>query len=119
MLDKTKISTNICPCCGAKIKPERQFLVSLDYNTVICKGLAIKVTPTQAELLFVLQKAYPRIVTTDSLIQQVWANRIEDDHLLRTMVYQTNLKIKALGYCVRSTRTRGYRLEQIGQISHV
>lgn len=118
MLDKTKIAANICPCCGAKIKPERRFIVVLEHNMIICEGRAIKVTPKQAELLYALQKAYPRVVTTGSLIQQVWANQIENDGSIRTMIYQTNLKIKPLGYSVRATHSRGYRLERIGQLRH-
>ena len=103
-----------CPCCGGQIK-DAKLKVSLEFNTIICGDKAIEVTPTQAEIIFVLKKNFPDFVPRERLILAVWGQAGIDDNVLRTMIYGTRKVLLQIGYTISASTGNGYRLVQPGQ----
>ena len=103
-----------CPCCGGQIK-DAKLKVSLEFNTVICGDRAIEVTPTQAEIIFVLKKHFPDVVARERLILAVWGQEGIGDNVLRTLIYVTRKILLQVGYTISASTGNGYRLVQPGQ----
>lgn len=104
--------SQFCPCCGQRIE-NSPLKVSLEFNTVICGGMALELEPKQAELMYVLRKHWPRNVHKDRLLSQVWGQQQVEENAVRTTIYQTRKRVAAIGYTIRNSRKQGYRLEKL------
>lgn len=105
---------DFCPCCGQVLKGDNGFSVSLEFNTVIVGERALRLGPKEAEITFALKKAWPGRLTKQRLIAQVWgAGSDVEDGTMRNTVFNTNKKLKRLGWIVRGVMKSGYKLEKI------
>ena len=101
-----------CPACGSPIK-DAPLRISLEYNTLIYGAHAIKLTPKQAEMLWVLRKAYPNLLAREMLLARVWGQQEVEDNAVRTMVSQTRKIIEKIGWTIRPVTNRGYVLASL------
>ena len=105
-----------CPCCGQSIM-DSPLKVSMEFNTIICGSTALEVTPKECEITFVLHKAWPHGVSQSRLISQVWGHAAIEEPTIRNTVYTARKKLNTIGYTIRALRSRGYRLEKLGQLT--
>lgn len=108
--------SDICPCCGQLIKGA-DLKVSMEFNTVICGDRALKLTPKQCEIVYVLQRAWPHTLPTSRLISQVWGHAEVDDPTVRNTIYTARKRLKTIDYTIRATHSRGYRIERLRMMS--
>lgn len=105
--------TNLCPTCG-NVVPDRELIVSLEANTVICNGRSAKLTSQQAEILHILANAAPRVVTIDAIIAGIYGSSVEPETsvvLIRTHICKIRRKIAPLGLTIKNTHAIGYTLQ--------
>ena len=100
-----------CPCCGQAIK-DANFKVSLEFNTVIVGDRALEVTPTQAEIIFILRQHYPANVHKTRIMLKLWGAEQRSDQGLRSLLYQTRKQLEKIGYTILNSTTQGYRLSK-------
>jgi len=100
-----------CPTCGGEL-PEHGLTVDLTSNVAICDGVIVRLTPTEAEILFVLNEDAWATLSDDYLIFKGWG-------LTEPEFCQTNLKIQILklkrklsttAYKIENVWSKGYRL---------
>lgn len=106
------MSATSCPCCGQAIK-DADFKVSLEFNTVIVGDQALVVTPTQAEIIFILRQHYPGNVHKTRIMLKLWGLDQKSDQGLRTLLYQTRKSLEKIGYTIRNSVNQGYRLVKL------
>lgn len=108
---------DLCPACGAVIQ-QSPLKVSLEFNVVICGDRALAMTPKEAEVIFSLHKTWPHTMTNSRLILAVWGRDTPEEGTVRNTIYTARLKLKSVGWTIRATQKRGYRLERIQASSH-
>lgn len=107
-----------CPCCGQKyIFPE--VTVSLDQNAVSFGGETVFVTPTQAEIAFVLAGKMPQTARREFLIDRVWGANSQPDasNVLDTQVCGLRKLIRPLRLAIETTRHVGYRMVPMAAVA--
>lgn len=99
-----------CPCCGARLN-SRRAKVDLDTNTLLIRGLGARLQPTEAELLSVLLRRAPGLVSHDGIITSVWgaAETRNASNMVKTYVCSLNKKLRPLGARIENIFDRGYR----------
>ena len=110
MTDLIQLGTD-CPLCGHKLN-QLKIAVDLNTNTIRLKDKMVRVTPQQAELLFVLARASPGVVSVASLMYQLEGFGSYDLGVtsLRTQISRIRNYISDLGLLIVSHRNRGYAL---------
>ena len=100
-----------CPCCGQET--DRPVVVDLATNTVTVGEQSVKLYPMQAEIVWILARAYPGVVSVDSMIRQIYGQRDEPsrpEDTVRVLIYQGRPKLAPLGIKLRNHWSRGYSL---------
>lgn len=103
-----------CPTCGGDL-PDTDLVVDLGTNTAIRNGMVVTLPPMGAELLYLLAKAAPRIISRDSLISGVWGGREPEnvDSAIRVKVSRLRQDIEPLGLTIITAKHQGYGLRKM------
>lgn len=99
-----------CTNCGQPLPGA--FVVDLDGNAVRYRNRVLKMTPKQAELLYVLWRAYPHAVVHERIHSQVWgdADPVNSNNLCSIYVGRLRKLLSAIGATIETVHSRGYRL---------
>jgi DNA-binding response OmpR family regulator len=102
----------MCSCCGQPIPENATVHVSLDYNTITVRGQCVQITRRQADILAVLVKRMPMIVSYSILIEQVWSSSETEStaNTLKVHISKIRRKLLPLGLKVERVWGRGFRL---------
>lgn len=107
-----------CSCCGAPLEP-LSIAVSLQTNSVSVgwSPLTVRLSPTEAELLYVLAQASPITVAYDRLIVALWGvNEGSSAYShMKVVTDHTRKKIAPLDLTIETVRFHGYRLVRSDQ----
>ena len=106
------LASDTCPCCGHSIDSP-SLKVSLDFNTLISGNTALEVPPKICEFIFALQKAWPHTLPFSRANHAVWGHEGGAEGSLRNLAYSARKILNTLGYTVRASIKRGYRLERL------
>lgn len=102
-----------CPLCHQPIEP-LAILVSLDRNllSVGWSDELIKLTPAEAEIMYVLWKKMPGSATRAFITQQLWGvNECGDpDGVIRALVSRIRRRIAKLGLTIQAIEGSAYIL---------
>lgn len=104
--------TALCPACGAEVAPSR-LLVDLNNNTATRLGVTVKLTPRHAEILSILQSAYPRRVHRDRVLARVYGaakNSAQAREALVSNIVHLRLRLAQIGVAIPDARAGGYCL---------
>lgn len=106
------MSENICPTCGQVVTSRHPVLVSLETNTLAYRGRAVRMSPTMAEIAWVLAQRMPNPVARTHIIERVWGLGEPADALNNVYqhVYDLRRRITPLGLGIKSVRSIGYRM---------
>ncbi len=102
-----------CPCCGQPFPPTG-FLIDLDSNRVTRHGRTVKVTRQQAEILFTLNAAMPKVVSTGKLASAVYGAHegpIDAVNVIKTQISLMRKTVAKLGVAIRPEWGMGYYLQ--------
>lgn len=108
---------NFCPTCGNPILPI-EFKVCLDSNHVISRGEAIKLTAQQAELLYLLAEARPKVVPHAKLIAALYGGASGPDgerSVVACQISKMRRVIEPLGARIECKFGQGYFLRLVEQ----
>lgn len=105
---------NLCPCCGGTIKNVTA-RVDLDFNVLLAEDKVVELENREAEMLHVLLKASPRLVTYDTLIMKVWGLNEPYDANNTIKTYRCKLmrklqQNKICSFTIKRIWARGYAL---------
>jgi DNA-binding response OmpR family regulator len=64
----------LCPCCSAPVKPTTLY-VDLNTNVATRNGESVKLQPTEAVILHVLNREWPLSVSRAKLLKSVYGGR--------------------------------------------
>lgn len=105
----------MCPCCGQSIPANSTVIVSLDNNTVTVRGQCVKLCPREAEIVYLLVKRMPTIVTRSTLVERVWGlNETEGSaKCIDVHINKIRRKLLPLGLKVETVWSRGFRLSDL------
>lgn len=101
-----------CPCCNSALSDERPAMVDLDSNTISAGNATIKLTPTEAEIAFVLLSRSPLPVRYEDAFRASSSLKGSDDPrgLMCVHVFAIRRKIRSLPLVIETVPSRGYRL---------
>lgn len=102
-----------CPCCGAALKPDA-ITVSLDTNAIAVGwcDTVIALSRQEAEILWLLAQASPRVVASSEFSARLWPSRDGDFVCSNLKVRISILRpmIRPLGLQLENIVGHGYRL---------
>jgi DNA-binding response OmpR family regulator len=89
--------------------------IDLDFNVLITDFSAFKLSAVEAEFLYALHAASPRVVSNDYLIQRVWGNQepYDANNTLKTYSSRFNSLMRRAGIdgiYIKRVYGRGYAL---------
>lgn len=95
-----------CPCCGQPIPVSDDVIVSLDTNSITVRGMSLRLTPRQAEILRVLADKMPAPVRRQTVTARVWCLNERELTEKNLDVHVSNLrhKIAPLGLAIHTHR---------------
>lgn len=103
-----------CPTCGS---PRFACPVNLDLTTgeVKVQGLEIHLTPREMQVLDALARAYPRGVSKDALLRQIWPDREYSSQavaLMQQHIFRVRKAFEEAGVSatIRTVHGAGYAL---------
>lgn len=101
----------LCPSCGNELKPkDKGFIVDLDRNLIIQGCKKVRLTPTEAELAFILYEGSPSWVRRGHIMDGVYgmANDDPDPDILKVWLSRIRKKMRDVGIKV-SIETGWYK----------
>ena len=104
-----------CPTCGRRL-PKSDFTVSLETNSVIAGGLAIKLWPKETEFLYALWRANGHVVSKPALMDAIYGTLVDyapSNKILDVYAHRVREKISATGWTVKGYHSRGYALIRV------
>lgn len=102
----------ICPCCGQGVKAS-EFYVSLDTNRASRWGRTVRLSPQEAEILWMIWSSYPGTTRRGKLIAGlVGALDMPDDpdNILYVKLHQLRWLIAKLGVSIETHNSHGYQI---------
>lgn len=107
-----KAIAGCCPTCGAGLKSQ-QIQVDLDTNTLLIRGQCVYLRAKEAELLSVLVRRAPGVVTCDTLVARLWGVNEPIDAKKNIEVHICRLRraLKPVGAAIINIFNVGYRFE--------
>lgn len=101
-----------CPCCKRELPFIEIPIVSLDYNAIILRGKAIKVSPMQAEIMQVLVNQIYQVVKYEDLITKIYgvAEPETSDRVMYVQVCHLRKHLAETEWFIESVNRAGYRL---------
>lgn len=111
-----------CPCCGQPIPASDDVIVSLDTNSITVRGVSLRLTSRQTEILHVLAKRMPAPVRRGVIVAQVWGLSESETASKSLDVHFFNLrrKLEPLGLAIHThihggrEATGGFALRVVG-----
>lgn len=106
--------TALCPTCGNPVEPSK-LLVDLNNNTATRLGVTVHLSPTEAEIMSVLDNFYPRRVSPPHLIAAVYGAGDEPSNavaVLSVVISKMRAKLGLIGVAL-PPGFRGYCLEML------
>ncbi len=103
--------------CGGKM-PKSDIRVSLETNTLIGNGQAVRLQSNEAEFLYALWHAEGRVVTKPALMAAVYGSLMDydpSDKILCVYACRIRRKMAGTGWTIRSIWGRGYALSKISR----
>lgn len=105
-----------CPCCGQSLATRTNPELDLDTNTLFYDDKAVRLSPSEAVILFMLIKYMPGIVNCERLYSAVYGSQdgpqSEYDGI-RVWVCSIKRLVKPAGLLIQSHRERGYSLTRL------
>lgn len=100
-----------CPVCGSHL-PDDAFIVDLYENVAIRNGLAVRMSPLETAILYLLWQSRPAVVDYEKVISGAWgANQPADVRACLTVIMsRLRRKIAPLGIQIRVAYGRGLYL---------
>ncbi len=102
-----------CPCCGQSLAMRQMPEVDLDTNTLLYDTSAIHLTPSEAEILTVLLRQMPSVVSHERLRMGVYGTQDgpEDEHgCLTVFVCRLRQRLKPVGLKIVNHSGEGFNL---------
>ena len=94
---------NICPTCGHGLPALR---VDLGINALFHGTLTLALTPSEAELLFVLVARAPNVVSTDDCMSALYGSearhRASGSQCLRVFIHDLRIKLQGTGLSIKT-----------------
>lgn len=102
----------ICPCCKSAISVKIP-IVDLNTNTVSWQGKSTKLRPCGAELLSLLARRSPGMVSHEQIIIHLWGDDEGEDAMATVKVHMCHLRksVAPMGIGITSIWGSGYKLE--------
>lgn len=100
----------VCPCCGGELKNQRP-RIDLNTNSFIFKTRVVALRPREAEVLEVLIKRSPGVVTRDTITRCLWGWNEPNDPFKNIQVHICRLRhvLKGTGATILNVWDVGYR----------
>lgn len=98
-----------CPVCGS-IMVRREVSVDLEWNRVAFDGQLLELTETEAEIVHLLAREKPKLVSMDMLRRQVFVNDVNDSRVY-THIGRIKTKLEKIGLGIKLHSGYGWRLE--------
>lgn len=101
-----------CPCCGQSV-PEPRFMVDLSTNTLSYMDHIVDFTPMEAEILKVMEEAYPRPAQSWHILERVYGQRTwpkEAKYCLLALIHRIRRKLAPIGVKIETKVHVGYKL---------
>lgn len=104
-----------CPCCGRLLENKPDLEINLRHNTATSNGKCFQMQPQHAEILYLLQHAYPDIVAYERIHQRVWASKDLEDpkKSLQTAVCIMRRQLERVGWGIKTVWGQGVRLVKL------
>ena len=102
--------TCLCPTCGGPLAEKPKPLVDLSSNTILAKGQAVKVQGKAAELMEVLAKRFPAVVSHDAIGLALYGADGGSENSIKTTVCKLRKDLSKVGFGIENISGRGYRL---------
>ena len=103
-----------CSACGQDIPRDSRVVVDLEDNSLVVDSQMVRLTNSEAELLYVLSNRIGRTVLRDTLMSAVYtisADAPETTKILDVLICHIRKKIAKLNVRIETVWGRGYRLE--------
>ena len=98
-----------CPTCGHGLPALR---VDLSINALFHGKLTLALTPSEAELLFILVTRAPNVVSTDNCMAALYGNegrwRASGHPCLRVFIHNVRAKLQGTGLSIKTHTGRGF-----------
>lgn len=109
--------TNNCPLCGSEIS-EVPFTILKERGMVAVNGSAVILPDLEAKCLSVLSEHFPRVVSTEKMMSELYWDRGEEPEpkIVDVLVCKIRAKIKPLGVSIETHWGRGYSISAKAQI---
>ena len=100
-----------CPCCGAALNNQRMH-VDLDTNTFLFREHSVPLGPVQAEVLEVLVRRSPGVVSNDAMIRAVWGidEPVHAKKNVEVHIYKLRKHLAPAGVAIKNIFGVGYQL---------
>lgn len=100
-----------CPTCGAPLADDN-LVVDLQNNVAIRYGQQVRLRPQEAELLFILHRRRPAVVSYDSIIMGIWSTEEPEKarHSLKVMLSHIRRKVAPICVDIRTSWGEGLYL---------
>lgn len=108
--------SNRCPCCDQTLAVRAKPKMDLNWNTLLCGGQAVRFTPSEAELLAVLLKCMPNLVSREQLITGIYGFQDgpgNEDSIVNTWICKIRPLLEPIGLQINTHRGRGFSLTWI------
>lgn len=113
------VVTRCCPTCGHDLAPTSEIRVDLDRNTLLAGNHAVRLTPTQTELMFVLVEASPAVVPRDRLMSRMYGqspDQPESDRIIDVFISKARERLRGTGIEIKAHWGRGYSVINNGRV---
>ncbi len=99
-----------CPTCGQGL-PGNLISIDLNVNAIIAGGVAVILTPREAEVADLLWRARPRVLTVEYIADAVFKDGADGMSSVPSWVHRLRRKIVAHGLpiWIKAEVGRGYR----------
>ena len=111
------IITEVCPLCQGKLPTDTRPLIDLNSNTLTFKGRAWTLTPSHAELLWVLFDIWPRNATRDFLLERLHpTGTYGSANLVSALMTGARKRIRGSGVVIKGKHGVGYKVDWENQV---
>lgn len=98
-----------CPCCNTELSVKVP-IVSLERNIAAFGDRSVKLSPTEAEIAYLLADKAPNVLRFDTMMIKVWPH-LENKKIAHTVIAHVRRKMRTIGCEVINDWKAGYRLE--------
>ncbi len=110
------IIEEVCPLCHGELPKVRPY-IDLNSNTLIAKGRAWRLTPSHAELLWVLLDIWPRNATKTFLLERIHPlGTTSSQNLVAALMTGARKRIRGSGVVITGKYGVGYRVDWENQV---